>query len=139
MNDDDSALADDEFLARFLDASLPPSAFDHRGHLRAAWLCLQRQPLETAVATVCAGIAALAARLGAAAKYHRTLTEALVRLMHARGAAAPGAGFDAFLAAQPGLVADARALLARHYSPERLADERARTEFLAPDRLPLPA
>ena len=42
---DPKAMSDDQFLAAFLDCSMPPAGFDHLGHVRAAWLLLQRQPL----------------------------------------------------------------------------------------------
>jgi len=91
------------------------------------------------VRDTCDGIARLAARLGVPGKYHRTLTEALVRLMAARGGADPAIGWDAFLSANADLVCDARGLLARHYSDSLLSAPAARRCFVPPDRLPLPA
>lgn len=135
---DPNTMSDDEFLAAFLDCSMPPAGFDHRGHVRAAWLLLRRHPLEEAVAQTCTGIERLAAHLGVPGKYHRTLSEALVRLMAAAGAARPGLAWDDFLHANPALMDDARGLLAQHYSAERLALPPARERFVAPDRLPLP-
>lgn len=129
-------LSDDRFLADFLDCRLPAAGFDHWSHLRAAWLLLQRHPLEEAVALSCTGIARLAAHLGVPGKYHRTLSEALVRLMAAAGAV--GQPWTEFLAANPELVHNARGRLNRYYSPERLADPRARQTFLPPDLTPLP-
>lgn len=131
-----SHLTDEQFLAGFDACALPPSAFDHRGHLRIAWILLQRYPYEEAVECTCGGIRAFANHLGVPGKYHRTLTEALVRLMAAGGASRLGWG--AFLAANPALVSDARGVLARHYSDACLAREVARTAFVPPDRAPLP-
>jgi hypothetical protein len=136
---DPNTLTDDAFLAAFLDCSMPPAGFNHRGHIRVAWLLLRRLLLEAAVAQTCEGIARLAAHLGVPGKYHRTLSEALVRLMAQGGATDPARGWEDFLRANPRLLDDARGLLARHYSPERLALPEARTAFLPPDRLPLPA
>lgn len=133
------ALPDNTFLAAFLDSSLAPADFKHQGHLRAAWLLLHRLPLEQAVADTCDGIARLAARLGAPDKYHRTLTEALVRLMAAGGGADPARGWDAFLSANADLVRDARGVLAQYYRAETLDSAEARQRFLPPDRQPLPA
>lgn len=132
-------LPDEAFLAAFLEARLAPADFNHRGHLRAAWLLLQRCPLEQAVADTCDGIARLAARLGAPDKYHRTLTEALVRLMAHGGASDPALDWEGFLAANAPLVRDARGVLAQYYQPETLASADARQRFLPPDRQPLPA
>lgn len=134
-------LSDADFLQRFLTADLPAEGFDHRGHLRAAWLVLQRQPLPEAIETVCQGIERLATALGVPGKYHRTLSEALVRWMAAMGAARHDVSFETFLADHPDLVADARGVLARHYSAAVLAQAQARQQWVPPDRqaLPLPA
>lgn len=132
------ALSDDQFLAAFLDCSMPAASFDHQGHVRAAWILLRRYPCDEAVARTCDGIARLASHLGATDKYHRTLTEALVRWMAAAETATPSRTFEDFQCANTPLMTDARTLIARHYSPERLADPAAKVQFLPPDRLPLP-
>jgi hypothetical protein len=136
---DPRLMTDDEFLRAFLDCSMPPAGFDHAGHVRAAWLILRRYPLDEAVEHTCAGIAALANHLGVPGKYHRTLSEALVRLMAHGGACDPAMSLAEFMAANRGLMADARGLLAQHYSDACLASAEARVFFVAPDRLPLPA
>lgn len=130
-------MSDDAFLAAFLDASMPASSFDHQGHLRAAWLLLQRRPLEEAVAETCAAIARLAAHLGAPQKYNRSLSEALVRLMAKAGAGDRSLSWPSFVAANPELVGDARAVLARHYRDETLFSESARQGYVSPDLRPL--
>lgn len=135
---DPKDMSDEQFLAAFLDSSMPPSGFDHLGHLRAAWLLLQRQPLEQAVDTTCDAIARLAARLGVPGKYNRTLSEALVRLMADGGGADPALSWPRFLAANAELKDDALGVLARHYSDETLISPAARERFLPPDRSPLP-
>lgn len=132
------SMSDDQFLAAFLDSSMPPAGFDHLGHMRAAWLLLQRRPLEEAVAETCHAIARLATRLGVPGKYNRTLSEALVRLMAHGGASNRALAWPDFLAANADLVGGARRVLARHYSDETLYSEAARERFTAPDRQPLP-
>lgn len=136
---DPKQMSDDQFLAAFLDSSMPPAGFDHLGHLRAAWLLLQRQPLEQAVDTTCDAIARLATRLGVPGKYNRTLSEALVRLMAHGGGADPSLSWSGFLATNAELREDALGVLARHYSDEVLTCPTARERFLPPDRQPLPA
>lgn len=116
-------MTDDEFFARLGDCSLPASQFNHLGHMRLAAICLRRYAPDEAISRACAMIGAYAASLGAAGKFHWTVTEALMRLMRAGG----------------GLEGDARALLARHYSAPLLASEQARSRFVAPDLAPLPA
>ncbi|PKO65123.1 MAG: hypothetical protein CVU22_21380 [Betaproteobacteria bacterium HGW-Betaproteobacteria-16] len=130
-------LTDTQFLAAFEQCELTGAQFDHTGHLRIACLWLQRCPLDEAIQKTCTGIQRLATHLGSPGKFHRTVTEALVRLMAHRGAAS--LSWVEFLHATPELTSDARALLARHYSNQRLEDPRARLEFLEPDREPLPS
>ena len=129
-------LPDDEFLAAFMACRLNGAAFDHRGHLRVAWLLLRRYPLEQAIEQVCSGIARLATHLGAPDKFNRTLSEALVRLMAHDGSHATT--FEQFLSANAELLTDAGGLIARHYSPDRLGSAAAKASFVFPDRLPLP-
>lgn len=131
------SMSDQEFVDAFLACRLPAAQFQHRGHLRIAWLLLQRHPLELAIEEICNGIARLAAHLGAPGKYHRTLSEALVRLMAHDGAAT--LSWDEFLSANPELLTDVRGTVGRYYSSELLDSARARISFVEPDRMPLPA
>jgi hypothetical protein len=139
MMTDPKSMSDDQFLAAFLDSSMPPAGFDHLGHMRAAWLLLQRRPLEDAVAETCNAIARLASHLGVPGKYNRTLTEALVRLMAHGGATDRTLSWEDFLASNAALTGDARGVLAQHYRDETLSSPVARECFMPPDRQPLPA
>ncbi|MEX3947288.1 hypothetical protein AB4Y40_05950 [Paraburkholderia sp. EG287B] len=132
-------LTDDAFLEAFLACRLPPGAFNHRNHLRVAWIHLQRFPLDEAIERTCAGIAQYAAHLGAPGQYHRTITETLIRLMAHAGASDPLRSFDEFLARAPAFSGDCRALVAAYYSSDKLNRPEARVFFLSPDRLPLPS
>ncbi len=115
---------DDQTFVRSIETcTLPPGHFNHAGHVRLARIYHARYPLDEAIARTCAAIQAYATHLGAANKYHATITVALVRLLHAHG---------------PAALADARALLALHYSEGVLASAGARAAFVAPDLAPLP-
>lgn len=127
-------LNDETFLASFDRRELDPEHFDHRGHLRMAWLHLKRYGLEEATSRVCGGICELASQFGAPDKYNHTLTEALIRIMAKRMEGSGQRGFEDFLAANTDLVSDARALLARYYSDELLYSAEARRAWVAPDR-----
>jgi hypothetical protein len=130
-------LSDEEFLRAFLECRLTPEQFDHRAHVRAAWLLLNRHSMEHAIEHMCSGILALAIRFGAREKYNRTLSEAVMRLMAAD--ASVHASWDEFLRSQPRLLGGVRTLLAEHYSPDRLHSPAAKEQFVAPDRSPLPS
>ena len=130
-------LDDDTYLIRFASRALGPEHFDHRGHLRMAWLHLVRYGLAEGNARVCAGIRDLANSFGVPEKFNHTLTEALMRIMARRLADQAGDSFDAYLAHNPDLVLDARGLLARHYSADRLNSPAARAAWVEPDRAPI--
>ncbi|MES2129473.1 MAG: hypothetical protein V4463_19555 [Pseudomonadota bacterium] len=130
-------MSDEEFLAQFAACTLPPALFNHAGHVRLAWLHLQRHDFDEAVWRTCDGIRSYAAHLGAAGKFHWTITEALMHLLRAGGAAERGTSWMEFIAANEALLTDARGRVARHYSDALLASDAARTRFVAPDLAPL--
>lgn len=135
---DPRKMSDDEFLAAFLDCSMPAAGFDHYGHVRIAWIILRRHPLNEAIEMTCDGIKNLANHLGVPGKYHRTLTEALVRLMAYGHAADEHCSWENFVKRNPNLMGDAKGLLAKHYSAARMSAPEARVRFVTADRLPLP-
>ena len=130
-------MSDDEFLAAFNALTLPPAQFNHRAHMRLAWIALQRHPFEDAVERTCEGIRAYATHLGAAGKFNWTVTQALMQLMRDAGAADRALAWEAFEERARGLLGGARERLSLHYSDEAL--EAGRHAFAQPDRLPRPA
>lgn len=130
-------LDDDTFFARFERRELEPEDFNHRGHLRMAWLHLRHYDVEEAGSRVCRGIKELAALFGAPEKFNHTLTESLIRIMARRMEASAAHDFGQFLEANPDLVADAEAVLARYYSDELLHSPPAMRGWVAPDRRPI--
>lgn len=130
---------DKQFLARFESLTLDPASFDHKAHLRLAFLCICQEGVEPAVERVERGIRAFAASVGAANKYHQTITEAFVRVIGLRLTRQAVPDWQGFLELNPDLVNQAQNVLLQHYSPERLFSAEARTRFLEPDLLPLEA
>jgi len=134
-------LTDAEFLEGFRAATLDPSHFDHRGHVRAGWLYLTElpeQPIEQIIERLSQDIRRYATSLGAASKFHRTITEALMRLLASHLPAERALGWQELIARHPIILQNARGLLLRYYSEDRLQDPQARDVFLLPDREPLP-
>lgn len=131
-------MTDEDFLARFSDCTLPPAEFNHRGHVRIAWINLQRNPFDEAVRRTCEGIRRYATSLGAAGKFHWTMSEAMMHLLRAAGADNQSLSFDEFVARNDELLSDARGRVARHYSDALLATPEARERFVDPDLAPLP-
>ena len=131
-------MTDDQFLASFTACTLPPEQFSHAGHIRLAWINLQRHDFDQAVDATCRGIRAYAAHLGAATKFHTTITVALMHLLRAAGAADQTVSWYQFLTANQDLMHNARAILGRHYSSQCLDSLDARERFVPPDLQPLP-
>jgi hypothetical protein len=130
-------LTDAEFIHAFEERTLPPESFRHRDHLRLAWLYLEgREPAE-AERLMAEGIRRYAAHLGAASKYHHTITLFWMRAVAAERSRCREGRFEAFLGACPGLLD--KELIRRHYSAERLGSADARAGFIEPDLIPLDA
>ena len=123
---------DREFVAQFEACVLPSSQFHHRNHVRLAWLYLKEAPLLDALTRFRTSLQRYAASLGAAAKYHETITFAFLFLIHERMQRADAATFDEFADANAELF---DAILLRYYSEETLGSELARRVFVWPDRV----
>ncbi len=128
---------DEEFLAAVEQARWPGERFGHREHVRLAWLYLRRHGPEAGYERIRGTIQHYATALGAAGKYHETVTRAwsahVYRALRETPELEP---FSAFQQAHPGLR-DGK-LLERHYLKETLNGETARREWVAPDVSPLP-
>ncbi len=122
-------MTDPDFIAAIETCTLPPSEFGHRNHVRLAWLYLREGPLLEALARFVTTLKRYATSLGAAGKYHETITFAFLFLIHERMQRQPFATFDDFAGANPDLFGP---LLSRYYTPETLASELARTTFVLP-------
>lgn len=126
------SLPDDaEFLAALESARLPPALFDHRGHLRAAFLYLQREDFPGACVAMKRAIQCFAASLGKSGLYHETLTVAYLALIAERLADEPaGIGFDDFLHRYPELLD--RTYFERYYPRGSLDTPESRRTFVLP-------
>jgi hypothetical protein len=132
---------DEAFLKSFEDCSWPYNQWNHRAHLKVAYLYLRRHPLEEALKKVCAGIRAYNQSKnvpeGPAMGYHETMTQAWVRLMHFTlceyGFAETA---EAFLDQQPQM--SQKNLLRFFYSKERFMSPEAKLRYLEPDLTPFP-
>ena len=125
------ALNDDTFIAQFENQTLLLAHFNHIGHLRLAWLYLERYPLEQAINRVCGGIKVYAKSLGASSKFHFTITDAIVRIMFVRMQAQTY--WLAFLDDNTDLVENAKAVVGQYYSQAVLGSEQARLRVIEPD------
>ncbi len=134
-------MTDEELLERFERQAVPADAWNHRAHLRVAYLYLRRFEFETALQRMRAGIRALNAAHDVpdsrTSGYHETVTHAWLRILSgALEAHGPAATSAAFLDLHPEL--SQRTLLRRFYSRDRIMTLEAKRKFVAPDLAPLP-
>ena len=127
----------DELAQGFIEATLPEGEWTHRAHLIVGAWHVRRYGAEDALVRLRDGIRRLNDAHGTpnteSEGYHETVTRAYVALI------------ADFLARQDDIdalvqspIADKRILL-EHYSRELLLSERARAEWVSPDRAPLPS
>jgi hypothetical protein len=121
-------MTDQEFIAAFTAGRLAPEGFDHRAHLRTAFLLLRSRPFLEACIAMREGLQALAGKLGKPDLYHETVTVAFMALVAER---TPTGDWDSFIAAHPELCE--RGLLDGWYSKGLLASGAARKTFVMPD------
>ena len=122
---------DRAFVAALESCTLPADAFDHRAHVRLAWLYLSEEPLLEALPRFIASLKRYAGSLGASGKYHETITYAFTFLIHERMAEQTAATFDEFAAAHHDLFGP---ILEKYYEPETLASPLARSVFVLPTK-----
>jgi hypothetical protein len=125
-------MTDQEFLAAYNAGQLAAAGFDHRAHLRAAFLLLRSRPFLEACIAMRDGLQALAGKLGKPDLYHETVTVAFMALV-AQRKPADASNWDSFIA-QHGNLCE-RELLDAWYSKALLASNAARTAFAMPDRV----
>lgn len=121
---------DHELMTRFEACTLPPAEFDHRNHVRLAWLFLKEAPPLEALSRFRASLQRYAASVGATAKYHETVTFAFLFLIHERMQRSEQSTFDDFASAHPDLFDN---ILLRYYRQQTLASDLARRVFVMPD------
>ena len=131
-------LADDDFIARFEDCTLPNTAFHHRDHVRLAWLYLCREPPLAALTRFVDSLKRFAHANGHDGLYHETITWAYLFLIRERMLRTQLQSWEEFAAGNPDLLIwqrGAGGLLSRYYRAETLASRKARETFLFPDAL----
>ena len=118
--------------------AIAPADFDHRAHLRLAYIYLSEHDIDAAVAATRTTLLRLLTHNGIdAAKFHVTLTRAwLMAVKHFMVKAGEATCADDFID-RSAVLLDSRAMLT-HYSPELLFSTGARREFVAPDLDPIP-
>jgi len=129
---------DHQFRADFELGRISPENFDHRAHVRLAYVCLAGQDADKALAMIRTGLVAFLQHHGVdPSKYHETMTRAWVLAVRHFMEVSPGAeSADEFIDANPALM-DAKIMLT-HYSADLLFSAEARARFVEPDLQAIP-
>ena len=126
----------DELLAAFEARTLPADRFDHRGHLRMAWLYLRRHGWPDGAVRFMAALRAYVTHLGATQKYHETITWAYLVLLNEELTlrSPPAESFEQLLERRPELRTHRGGPLFRLYTAAQLEGDDARRVFVLPGR-----
>ncbi len=125
--------ADRAFRESFESGKTSPAEFDHRAHLRLAYIYLAGSGTEEAYRAMRAALYAFLDHHSIdVAKYHDTLTRAWVMAVrHFMERTRSCACADELIDRNPELL-DSKIMLT-HYSSKLLFSEKARSEFVEPD------
>lgn len=134
-------MTDEEFMKGFEACTIPHDQWTHRAHIRMAYVMLRRDPFDTALPKVRAGIHKLNASQNTPEAidrgYHETITQAWLRLV-ASALANYGTmdSFEPFAEQHPHLLC--RTLLRSFYSRGRIMSWEAKKGWVEPDLAKLP-
>ncbi|MBX2961140.1 MAG: hypothetical protein KF687_01435 [Cyclobacteriaceae bacterium] len=129
-------MSDLEFAESFAAGALNPSDFDHKAHLRLAWIHISQYGVEKAIAAICDQIRAFAAANGAKDKYNKTVTVAAIRAVYHFMLRSNTTDFESFIQENPRLMYNFKELLNHHYSTNIFTSALAKREYLQPELLP---
>lgn len=126
------------FLQRVEACRIAAADFDHRAHLRLAYIYLADDTADSAYTKMREALSRLLEYLGADPSiYHDTLTRAwLLAVRHFMEKTRTCTSAEDFIAQNPQML-DA-SIMMTHYSPEQLHCDAARRQFLEPDLQPIP-
>lgn len=124
---------DRRFREDFEACIVQPAAFDHRSHIRLAYIYLAEHDTDAALTKMREALQTFIAHHGIpAAKYHETLTRAWILAVQHFMATSPATASSAdFVEANPAML-DTKIMLT-HYSAAVLFSPEARARFVEPD------
>ncbi len=129
-------MTDEELVASFEAATRPASDFPHREHVRVAWWYVRRYPLHEAIGRFAAGLQRFASAHGVPGLYHETITVAFLLVVADRlDDDARRLTWTDFSARHADLLAWKPSVLDRYYTEGTLWSDRARRQFVMPDRV----
>jgi hypothetical protein len=133
-----SSVEDQQFRRAFEAATFPPADFNHRAHVRLAYVYLCGHDTDAAHQVMRSALLSFLDRHGVdASKYHETMTRAwIMAVRHFMESAPSCESADRFIATDPRML-DPKIMLT-HYSAEVLFSDEARARFVEPNLDPIP-
>ena len=131
---------DEEFRVQFESCEFPAADFNHREHLRLAYIYLVENDNDTDTASqlMREAIHGFLKHLGVGlGKYHETITRAWVLAVRHFMEATPESESAASFIEQNPVMLDTKIMMT-HYSAELLFSDEARAEFVQPNLDPIP-
>ncbi|WIO74931.1 hypothetical protein QP938_03235 [Porticoccaceae bacterium LTM1] len=131
--------ADTEFKKEVESCTFPIPNFDHRAHLRLAYIYLVENDTEKATQAMRSALLGLLKKAGIdpSGKFHETLTRAWVlAVKYFMNHTGNSESADEFIDKNPRML-DSKIMLS-HYSAEVIFSDKARKEFVEPNLEPIP-
>jgi len=130
---------DQEFKSQVEACEFPVPEFDHRAHLRLAYVYLVEGSAEQAVQLMREALTGLLKHAGVdpSKKYHETLTEAWILAVHHFMSNTDSCESTDDFIEKNNVMLDSKIMM-MHYSAEVLFSEQARQSFVEPNISPIP-
>jgi hypothetical protein len=133
-----SSVEDRDFRREFEACNFPPAQFNHRAHIRLAYIYLSGHDADTAHQLMRSALLSFLKYHGVdVSKYHETITRAWIDAVRHFMEKTPSAeSADDFMEKNPRML-DSKIMLT-HYSAEVLFSDEARAKFVEPNLEPIP-
>jgi hypothetical protein len=133
-----SSIEDQNFRREFEACKIPPAEFNHRAHIRLAYVYLSEYDTDTAYQLMRSALLSFLEYHGVdISKYHETITRAwIMAVRHFMENTPSSESSDIFIEKNP-VMLDSKIMMT-HYSAEVLFSDEARAKFVEPNLDPIP-
>jgi len=132
------SVEDQDFRRVFETCKFPPAEFNHRAHIRQAYVYLSEHDTDSAHQLMRSALLSFLEYHGVdVSKYHETVTRAwIIAVRHFMENTPSCDSSDSFIESNPRML-DSKIMMT-HYSAEVLFSDEARAKFVEPNLEPIP-